>query len=207
MTKEESRLVITNQKAKDELSGERTLSKPQEQRERVQITEDSGTTHVVIQLNKEDLSKLSSLSDRTTIPLHILCQALLRQAISRYSLADGLDDLLLQLTVTPQVTSLSNREMDILKLIVQGVSNRGIASTLEVSEQTVKNHVSSILRKMKVDNRTQAAFLAFKHNLEEGRIPSQTKGGKSLSGNAYRKECTTLAGVGKVKRQEVGSGS
>jgi DNA-binding CsgD family transcriptional regulator len=163
-------MVGMMEKSEDRLSAEFPASKSQAQRRQVQCTEGSNAGHVVIKLSKEDLSRLRALSNRTSIPFHILCRALLRQAISRYSLADGLDDLLFQPDGNPPANSLTDREADILNLIVQGVSNRGIASALELSEQTVKNHVTSILRKMKVNNRTQAASLAFKHNLVQAGI-------------------------------------
>jgi DNA-binding NarL/FixJ family response regulator len=57
---------------------------------------------------------------------------------------------------------LSSREMEILKLIVQGLSNKEIAYTLGISHQTVKNHMTSILRKLDVEDRTQAAVFALK---------------------------------------------
>lgn len=115
-------------------------SKERTKRLQRQRTTDSNGKQVVIKLGKNDLSKLQELSNCSSIPISILCRALLRQAVSRYSLADGLDDLLSQLGDTPLATPLSNRETDILNLLVHGVSNRDMASALELSEQTVKNH-------------------------------------------------------------------
>ena len=57
---------------------------------------------------------------------------------------------------------LSPREMEILKLITQGLSNKEIAYTLGISHQTVKNHMTSILRKLDVEDRTQAAVVALR---------------------------------------------
>lgn len=57
---------------------------------------------------------------------------------------------------------LSPREMEILEFITQGASNKEIAHNLGISRQTVKNHMSSILRKLGVDDRTQAAVLALR---------------------------------------------
>ncbi len=57
-------------------------------------------------------------------------------------------------------SSLSPREMEVLRLLTQGMSNREIAQTLGISEQTVKNHVTAILRKLNVEDRTQAAVYA-----------------------------------------------
>jgi DNA-binding NarL/FixJ family response regulator len=57
---------------------------------------------------------------------------------------------------------LSPREMEILQYITRGASNKEIAHVLGISRQTVKNHMSSILRKLAVNDRTQAAVLALR---------------------------------------------
>jgi DNA-binding NarL/FixJ family response regulator len=58
---------------------------------------------------------------------------------------------------------LSPREMEILELVIQGMSNREIAYHLGISHQTVKNHMTSILSKLGVADRTQAAVYALRH--------------------------------------------
>lgn len=60
---------------------------------------------------------------------------------------------------------LTNREHEILMLIAQGKSNQEIADELFITLKTVKTHVSNILSKLEVDDRTQAAIYAFKHGL------------------------------------------
>jgi DNA-binding NarL/FixJ family response regulator len=57
---------------------------------------------------------------------------------------------------------LSGREMEVLTCVVEGMSNKEIASSLGISHQTVKNHVTSILRKFGVEDRTQAVVYALK---------------------------------------------
>ncbi|MFZ5917080.1 MAG: response regulator [Chloroflexota bacterium] len=57
---------------------------------------------------------------------------------------------------------LSPREMEILSLITKGMSNKEIAYQLGISHQTVKNHMTSILRKLSVNDRTQAAVYALR---------------------------------------------
>lgn len=67
---------------------------------------------------------------------------------------------------------LSTREMEILKLITRGQSNKEIAQHLGISRQTVKNHMTSILRKLAVNDRTQAAVYALRRGwirLEDAR--------------------------------------
>lgn len=60
---------------------------------------------------------------------------------------------------------LTERERSVLRLLAQGRSNREIANALHLTEGTVKGYVSSILAKLKVQDRTQAALLAVKHGL------------------------------------------
>jgi DNA-binding NarL/FixJ family response regulator len=60
---------------------------------------------------------------------------------------------------------LSDREREVLVLLAQGESNKGIAEKLHITEGTVKNHVSNILAKLQAENRTQAADIARKHGL------------------------------------------
>lgn len=57
---------------------------------------------------------------------------------------------------------LSDREMEVLSCVVRGMSNKEIAGLLGISHQTVKNHVTSILRKFGVEDRTQAVVYALK---------------------------------------------
>ncbi|MEZ4767397.1 MAG: response regulator transcription factor [Caldilineales bacterium] len=63
------------------------------------------------------------------------------------------------------IASLTERELEVLRLLAQGMSNRELAQTLGISEKTVKTHVSSILSKLDVADRTQAALLAQRHGL------------------------------------------
>ncbi|MFJ9369243.1 response regulator transcription factor [Nocardia sp. NPDC101769] len=60
---------------------------------------------------------------------------------------------------------MTKRESEILCLLATGASNREIARTLYVSEGTVKNHVSNILTRLGVRDRTQAAIYALDHGL------------------------------------------
>ena len=68
------------------------------------------------------------------------------------------------------ITPLSHREMEILKYIAEGNSNKRIAYTLGIGEQTIKNHITSIMRKLNANDRTHAVVLAMRRgwlNIEE----------------------------------------
>jgi NarL family two-component system response regulator LiaR len=62
-------------------------------------------------------------------------------------------------------TELTNREMEVLRLIARGMSNSDIAGELFISENTVKGHVSNILSKLQLADRTQAAVYAWEQGL------------------------------------------
>jgi len=64
-----------------------------------------------------------------------------------------------------QLAALTPREEEILKLLATGESNKEIGQRLFISDQTVKNHVASIFRKLQVNDRTKAALLAVKLGL------------------------------------------
>ena len=64
-----------------------------------------------------------------------------------------------------KIKSLTKREMDVLKLVAMGEFNKNIASKLDISERTVKNHIFNIFKKIDVSDRTQAAVFAIKNDL------------------------------------------
>ena len=69
--------------------------------------------------------------------------------------------------VKPQENTLTEREIEVLELIAEGMLNKQIAKALYISEKTVKNHVSNIFKKLNVSDRTQAAIFALKHNIKK----------------------------------------
>jgi DNA-binding NarL/FixJ family response regulator len=90
------------------------------------------------------------------------------QLMTRREVQNWIED---QIEATPRPYSepgspfhpLSEREMEVLECVVRGLSNKEIAALLGISHQTVKNHVTSILRKFGVEDRTQAVVYALKH--------------------------------------------
>jgi NarL family two-component system response regulator LiaR len=63
------------------------------------------------------------------------------------------------------IGELTERELEVLRLIAEGLNNREIADRLVISDKTVKTHVSSILSKLHLGDRTQAAIYALRHGL------------------------------------------
>lgn len=72
------------------------------------------------------------------------------------------------------LTQLSERELEVLRLLAQGLTNAAIAEACTISEKTVKKHVSNILSKLHLLDRTQAAVLAWQQGLmRQGQPPSE----------------------------------
>lgn len=83
----------------------------------------------------------------------------------------------------PLFTPLSDREIEVLERIASGGSNKEIADTLGISTQTVKNHISSILRKLSLNDRTQAVLYALRRGWIE--TPGTTKPGPPETGHDH----------------------
>lgn len=64
-----------------------------------------------------------------------------------------------------KIECLTKRELDVLRLISEGCSNKKISDELTISERTVKNHISHIFRKIDVEDRTQAAVFAIRNKI------------------------------------------
>lgn len=95
-----------------------------------------------------------------------LCQAIKLAAQGEVQLSpDVAARLVREVRAPDSPESLTPREVDVLRLIAQGLSNKEIAASLTVSEKTVKTHVSSILQKLSLLSRTQAALYAVKIGL------------------------------------------
>lgn len=64
-----------------------------------------------------------------------------------------------------KISLLTNRELEVLVQVANGMFNKEIAMNLNISERTVKNHISNIFKKIDVSDRTQAAVFAIKNNI------------------------------------------
>jgi DNA-binding NarL/FixJ family response regulator len=93
-------------------------------------------------------------------------EALLAPSITR-RLLDRFADTLPNATGAPPLglDSLTERELEVLKLLAQGLSNAELAERLFLSETTVKSHISSVLRKLNLRDRVQAVVLAYEAGL------------------------------------------
>ncbi len=73
------------------------------------------------------------------------------------------------------MTPLSHREMEILRYVAEGNPNKRIASALNISEQTIKNHITSTMRKLNANDRTHAVVLAIRNGwLNIGEVPDES---------------------------------
>jgi NarL family two-component system response regulator LiaR len=70
-----------------------------------------------------------------------------------------------QASSSPMPEVLTERELEVLCLLARGLNNTDIGTDLNISTKTVKTHVSNILLKLNLENRTQAALYALRHNL------------------------------------------
>ncbi len=104
------------------------------------------------------------------IPPHDLVQAVREAFQGKAQLHPDVARKLMSAVAAPPTApspgpDLTERELEVLRLIAQGMNNQQIAQTLTISEKTVKTHVSNILGKLEVDDRTQAAIYALKKGL------------------------------------------
>ncbi|XJZ29157.1 response regulator [Bacillota bacterium Lsc_1132] len=98
---------------------------------------------------------------------HSLVNEYRRLAVSKADSASG--GYLQTVEIRRPLHLLTRRECEVLQMLADGKSNRGIGEALFISEKTVKNHVSNILQKMNVNDRTQAVVVAIKNGWVEVR--------------------------------------
>jgi two-component system, NarL family, response regulator LiaR len=95
-----------------------------------------------------------------------LCRAIRAAAAGQVQLAPkAFARLMRELRPPEQIEVLTEREQDVLRLLGQGQSNKQIARSLHLREETVKTHVSKILHKLGVQSRTQAVLYAMRNGL------------------------------------------
>ena len=95
----------------------------------------------------------------------VLLSQIKRIAQGEVILSDSIKNLLLERKqVQDPIDTLTEREMDVLRLIATGLSNKQIAGQLFISEETVKVHIRNLLRKLNVHSRVAATVLYFERN-------------------------------------------
>jgi NarL family two-component system response regulator LiaR len=104
-----------------------------------------------------------------------LCQAIKAAAAGQVQLTPKAAARLMQAVSTPESpVDLTEREIEVLRLMARGQSNKEIARGLHISEKTVKTHVSNILSKLGVQSRTQATLYAIRIGLVSASSADQT---------------------------------
>lgn len=119
-------------------------------------------------LTKETIEKLLSYDKLSIIKkesqLQYLIPCIHEVARELQFIEPGLEDIIA--STTPTLSSrLTNREYEVLKSLSRGLSNLEIASSLFVSEKTVKNHLTSIFKKLAIPDRTHAAIYAINNKI------------------------------------------
>ena len=110
-------------------------------------------SYLLKDVQPEELARAIRAAQRNEAVLHPEVAAKLMQEFNAPRPADN------------PVEQLTDREMDVLRLIAKGKSNKEIADSLIISEKTVKTHVSNILSKLHLADRTQAAIYALRQRL------------------------------------------
>ena len=104
-----------------------------------------------------------------------LCQAIKSAAAGQVQLTPKAAARLMQAVSAPESpVDLTERETEVLRLMARGQSNKQIARSLQISEKTVKTHVSNILSKLGVQSRTQATLYAIRIGLVSASPADQT---------------------------------
>jgi len=93
--------------------------------------------------------------------------ALLHPSITRRLIEDFAQRPTPRSGTPPELADLSERELDVMRQVARGLSNREVASALHLSEATVKTHVAHILTKLGLRDRTQAVVMAYETGLIE----------------------------------------
>ncbi len=96
---------------------------------------------------------------------HPINEALITHPILADQVLIQFQEMSRQTEVREVISTLTRREKEILNYLAQGCSNKQIAYKLGISEQTTKNHVTSILRKLNANARTEAVIMAIKQGL------------------------------------------
>lgn len=96
-----------------------------------------------------------------------LHRAILRAYEGKVMLSPEATQALVQATTRPPALGhdLTEREIEVLQLLVKGLNNNEIGELLHISRSTVKNHISNIFSKLHTDSRTEAAALAIRHGI------------------------------------------
>ncbi|MBN1691939.1 MAG: response regulator transcription factor [Dehalococcoidales bacterium] len=120
----------------------------------------------VAYLNKEvTASQLVEIIHRVARGEHPINESLTTRPKVAEHVLQQFQELTSRAEAGPFISPLTPREIEILEYIAQGYLNKQIAAELGISEQTIKNHVTSILRKLNANARTEAVVVAIKQGL------------------------------------------
>lgn len=122
----------------------------------------SGPGILIVDFNNNDMGEISDLIH--SLKENNICRPLLKYDNDNRENTDNIKENIV-VSEENKLSELTNREIEVLKLISKGLLNKEVADMLCISERTVKNHISSIFKKIEVTDRTQAAVFAIKNKL------------------------------------------
>jgi DNA-binding NarL/FixJ family response regulator len=137
------------------------------------IVEANPEVHVVVLTSFSDREQILEALDSGAVGYLLkdadpdeLIRGIRAAARGESPLAPKAASALLRARTTPAARELSAREREVLALLAEGLPNKVIARRLEISEKTVKAHVTSIFQRIGVTDRTQAALWAHRHGVD-----------------------------------------
>ena len=120
---------------------------------------------VVAYLSKNiDADELANVLRRVSHGEHVITESfLIKPRVAERVLKQFQDLSLAGMAMESLAAPITPRELEVLGYVARGYGNKRIAYTLNISEQTIKNHITSILRKLDANDRTHAVVLAMRH--------------------------------------------
>jgi DNA-binding NarL/FixJ family response regulator len=119
-------------------------------------------------LKTVDVEELGRVIRRVSQGEYLINDSVLAKPVLASKVLKSFRDLAEEQEVEPLYIPLSSREVQVLDYIAKGNSNKEIARAMNISDQTVKNHITSIMRKLAVNDRTQAVVYAMRQGWIKG---------------------------------------
>lgn len=149
----------------DGVKATRTIRQVTPHTQVVVLTSSTEDARVIAALQSGAIGYVRKDADPNTLLVAVRAAALGQSLLDPAVANIVLHELTRQNKASSTSSELTQRELEVLRQLALGSTNREIAATLVVSEETIKTHVGNILTKLQLAHRTQAVLYALKHNL------------------------------------------